>query len=92
MEVASYLIIHFWVHVATRKLGISSEFHRNVVHHSAESLLLVSISFLLATPTSLQLLKENFYYNIVFSMTLYCITFMFCSISTLWGWSVLNAV
>ena len=45
------------MHVATRKLGMQGELHGNVVYHSVELLVLVSVLFLLAMPKSLLILK-----------------------------------
>ena len=52
-------------HAPTRKLGIQSELHGNVVHHGVEVLLLVSTIFLLAIPKSLLILKEFLYTGVL---------------------------
>ena len=57
--------LDIWVCVSTRKLGMQSELHRNVVHHGVEVLLLVSMLFLLAIPKSLLILKEFLYTGVL---------------------------
>ena len=58
-------------HVATRKLGMHSEVHGNVVHPRVELLLLVSMLFLL---TILLILKEFLYTSL----------YSFCKSKGLW--------